>query len=78
MRSILSIYFCADPKDYPIIELETYRAIRTRQRFARTWCLKIDFDFLVDEEELVFYFGPSSKMAGELNSTLNLLIGVQH
>ena len=57
-------------KDYPIIELETYRAIRTRQRFARTWCLKLDFDFLVDEEELVFYFGPSSKMAGELNSAL--------
>ena len=56
--------------DYPIIELDTYRAIRTRQRFARTWCLKIDFDLLVDQEELVFYFGPSSKLAEELNPLL--------
>ena len=57
-------------KDYPIIDLDTYRAIRMRERFARTWCLKIGFDFLVDEDELVFYFGPSSKAAEEVNQAL--------
>ena len=54
-------------KDYPLIDLDTYRAIRTRQRFARTWCLKIELDFLSDYEELVFYFGSSSRLAHELN-----------
>ena len=57
-------------KGYPIIDLDTYRSIRKRERFARTWCLKIGFDLLVDEEELVFYFGPSSKAADEANEAL--------
>ena len=57
-------------KDYPLIDLDTYRAIRTRQRFARTWCLKVVLDFPSDYEELVFYFGPSSRLAGQLNPGL--------
>ena len=57
-------------KDYPILDVDTYRAIRARQRFPRTWCLKMALNFLSDEEELVFYFGPSSRLAEELNPGL--------
>ncbi|MYA59751.1 MAG: hypothetical protein F4X40_04235, partial [Chloroflexi bacterium] len=57
-------------KGYPIIDIDTYRAIRMRERFAKTWCLKVVFDLLTSEEELVFYFGPSSKAAVNLNPSL--------
>ena len=57
-------------KDYPIIDIDTYRAIRTRQRYSRTWCIKIVMTFLIDEEEIVFYFGNSSRLAEELNPKL--------
>lgn len=57
-------------QDYPLIDIETYWAIRRRQRFSRTWCLKIGLGLPTDEEELVLYFGPSSKLAHELSPAL--------
>ncbi|MCY4143316.1 MAG: Fic family protein [Gammaproteobacteria bacterium] len=57
-------------RDFPFIDFETYRSIRERRTMERAWCLKITFEFPEEEEELVFHFGPSSKMAEETNADL--------
>ena len=57
-------------RDFPLIDIETYRSIRARERTTRTWCLGITLDFLSETEELIFYFGANSKLAEELKKGL--------
>ena len=57
-------------KAFPLVGIDTYRAICEHKSFDRTWCLRISIEFSEDEEELVFHFGPNSKQAEELNSDL--------
>lgn len=61
---------------YPIIDEETFIAICRHQRFSRTWFFKFQITLEDKKEELVFYFAPASKEAGEaaeeLKSTCSL------
>lgn len=58
-------------KEFPLIDKDTYLAIRERKSFDRTWCFRIVIEFPdYEEEELVFHFGPNSKHAEELKTEL--------
>lgn len=57
-------------KDYPIIDIDTYRAICERKIYSKIRCLKIMFEAKYKEEELVFHFGPNSRIIEELEPAL--------
>ena len=54
-------------RNYPIIDFETYRAIRLREQFSRTWCLKLNLFLPNASEELILFFRGNSRISEELN-----------
>ena len=57
-------------RGYDLIDRDTYHAIRRRQRHSRTWYMKLLATLPDSVEELVFYFGPNSRVARQLEPTL--------
>jgi hypothetical protein len=50
----------AEILEFPIIDEDTYRAIRERRRFSRTWFFRVRLFFPRLVADLVFFFGASS------------------
>jgi len=57
-------------REYNIIDVDTYQAIRKKQRFSRTWYFKVRFSLPTSAEELVFFFSSNSAQARALDSEL--------
>ncbi len=50
-------------RQFPIIDFETYRAIRTSQRYSRTWFFQTRIFLPKGADDLIFYFAAPSPVA---------------
>ena len=59
-----------DVREYPIIDLETFRAIREGKPYSRTWFMSLRLALPRSTEDIVFYFGRASPQVCRLDSRL--------
>lgn len=58
-------------REYPIIDFETYRAIREARPYSRTWYFNLKIALPNCFEDLVFFFGSCSQQARALDESLH-------
>ena len=64
-------------REYPIIDRDTYFAIRRRGSFSRSWYARNILTLPNGVEELVFYFAPNSRLARELDDAMAFTCSMQ-
>jgi hypothetical protein len=57
-------------QEFPLIDEDTYRAIRQRRRYSRTWYFRIKFYLPKIITDIVFFFGPNSVEARNLDQSI--------
>jgi Fic family protein len=57
-------------QEFPLIDADTYRAIRQRRRYSRTWYFRIKFELPKSTADVVFFFGPNSAEAEMLDDAV--------
>jgi Fic family protein/actin-like ATPase involved in cell morphogenesis len=65
-----------DFQQFPLIDVETYKAIRQRRRFSRTWFFRTRLSFPNYVADLVFFFGPTSADVRALDPRLDVGISL--
>jgi hypothetical protein len=57
-------------REYPIIDLDTFRSIREGGPYSRTWFLNLRLALPRSTEDIVFFFGRASMQVCRLDSRL--------
>ncbi len=58
-------------REFPIVDVETFRAIREGRPYSRTWFFHLKLDLPSRIEDLVFFFGRASYQSVEINRSLD-------
>jgi hypothetical protein len=59
-------------REFPIVDFETFRSIRSGQPYSRTWYFNLNLILPETKEDLVFFFGRASRHVAGLDPNLNL------
>ncbi|WP_428672776.1 Fic family protein [Reyranella sp.] len=59
-----------DVREFPIIDLETFRSIKDGGAYSRTWFLNLKLKLPRSTEDIVFYFGRASMQVCRLDNRL--------